>query len=661
MQEAEDSPNVQAAIGASSLPSIACNTPDVASVFKRFLHDIPGGILGSLDLYHELEEINTMDVVQLNHSRESKSTKPRLIALALLSLQSESRLALICAVFGLLAYLKQDGAGNNAEIAACAMTSKALGVVFAPLLMGHLTEQINIDQGITQSPSPIRAKRGILGLRKTNKKDGEVSSMKLGIERVTAAAAVVEMLVQDWLPITKFIRGYNSLSPFGSVSATSCDLQNGRHKRHSLTSLNHVQARNSSYDRCGTLSRSISTSDVGPQTRSLDILDDSRRLSGTTRILSLSQLPPTEEEVAEEDMTTSVIRTASELPVLDVVASGSARAKICEVETVAWWEKPFKSSDVAEIPSVPEVEVLTIPESLGICAALSPSTPSQSLDDLFDSQYEALKGRLQGDSGPLEQDVSLGTFVMATEDHMSYAVVSSEGKHATTVPTSSPKTATAQKAHAHDIGPAIPRLPSSSSPSMIPRPVTDNGRARRSTTLSPPAASTAVRLPVLPHPASEPKAGKITPSALKPIELPAKIPESMPDPVKYPLRIQPHIPPLTNEPPIARRLHFKSSSERIQQSPSPEIISPPPQGGQKKPNVGLLYAEIGRLKRQLDTQSEENTQLRHELDTMRSLRTSGTLSEKLRTAEREVKIWKHRAEWAETVMMGKGERHGLEE
>jgi len=377
-------------------------------------------------------------------------------------------------------------------------------------------------------------------------------------------------------------------------------------------------------------------------------------------MLSSSQLPPTKEEVAEEDMAASVIRTAS-APLLNVVMSESARAKICEVETVAWWEKPFKSPDVAELASVPQVEVFTNPEFLGICAAPPPSAPSQTLDDLFDSQYEALKGRLDDESGVLEQDVSHSVSLMSTEDHISHAVVSSEGKHATTVPTSSPRTATVQKAHVHDIGPATPRLSSSSSPSMIPRPVTDNGRARRSTTLSPPAASTAVRLPILPHPASEPKVGKPAPNALEPIKSRAKLPESIPDPVKYPLRIQPHIPPLTNEPPIARRLHFRSSSERMQQSPSPEIISPPVQGGQKKPNVGLLYAEIGRLKRQLDTQSEENTQLRHELDTMRTLRTSGTLSEKLRTAEREVKIWKHRAEWAETVMLGKGERHGLEE
>jgi len=98
----------------------------------------------------------------------------------------------------------------------------------------------------------------------------------------------------------------------------------------------------------------------------------------------------------------------------------------------------------------------------------------------------------------------------------------------------------------------------------------------------------------------------------------------------------------------------------MQQSASPAPISPLPQEGQKKPNVGLLYAEIGRLKKQLDAQSEENAQLRHELDAMRSLRISGTLSEKLRAAEREVKIWKHRAEWAETVMLGRGDGKGSE-
>jgi len=106
------------------------------------------------------------------------------------------------------------------------------------------------------------------------------------------------------------------------------------------------------------------------------------------------------------------------------------------------------------------------------------------------------------------------------------------------------------------------------------------------------------------------------------------------------------------EPPIARRLIYRNSSERLQQRdgslPREELVNA------RKPNVGILYAEINRLKNQLAAGIEENMQLRQELYATRSLRVAGTLSEKLRAAERDAKMWKHRAEWAETTLFGKG-------
>jgi len=72
-----------------------------------------------------------------------------------------------------------------------------------------------------------------------------------------------------------------------------------------------------------------------------------------------------------------------------------------------------------------------------------------------------------------------------------------------------------------------------------------------------------------------------------------------------------------------------------------------------KLNIGTLYAEIRRLKSELDARYDENLQLRQQLDAMRRFKDSGTLSEKLRDTERELKFWVNRAHWAENQLNAK--------
>lgn len=75
---------------------IKCDVHDVASAFKRFISGLPGGILGSLPLFHVLVSIqNQLDgSPELTRTKQSK-IRARLIALAILTLKSKYRYDMI--------------------------------------------------------------------------------------------------------------------------------------------------------------------------------------------------------------------------------------------------------------------------------------------------------------------------------------------------------------------------------------------------------------------------------------------------------------------------------------------------------------------------------------------------------------------------------------
>ncbi|KAK2741311.1 hypothetical protein FQN55_008408 [Onygenales sp. PD_40] len=87
---------------------------DVATVFRRLLYGIPGGILGSKHLYEVLKQIHDHNFTLASTNKDPGrgdyvSTLPsvsaarvRLITLAIIAMTSDMQLELICAVFGLL-------------------------------------------------------------------------------------------------------------------------------------------------------------------------------------------------------------------------------------------------------------------------------------------------------------------------------------------------------------------------------------------------------------------------------------------------------------------------------------------------------------------------------------------------------------------------------
>ena len=183
---------------------------NVAIVFKHFLAGLPGGILGSMELYSALRQIheanfNNEDLRRdpafgdytLNSKSASAAVKVKMVALALLSLTTDMQLELICAVFGLLALIAhetekqvlQPHGRMHAEGFTCSAcegfsNSKTLGEKFGPLLLSGPT-------GTDPSGIACLAERGI----------------ELG------AAGVAKMLIEIWKDVCIQFRCWGVFCP----------------------------------------------------------------------------------------------------------------------------------------------------------------------------------------------------------------------------------------------------------------------------------------------------------------------------------------------------------------------------------------------------------------------------------------------------------------
>ena len=145
----EDGDFIAGTVRCPTLPThIKCDVHDVASAFKKFLAGLPNGILGSLPLFYSFVSIQgqLLGDPELTKTKQTK-IRARLIALAVMTLKSQYRRDLICAVFGLLSMI-----GRAAEIAprednrgrplptSDLMGYAPLGIVFGPLLLGDLLD-----------------------------------------------------------------------------------------------------------------------------------------------------------------------------------------------------------------------------------------------------------------------------------------------------------------------------------------------------------------------------------------------------------------------------------------------------------------------------------------------------------------------------------------
>ncbi|KAK2754507.1 hypothetical protein FQN54_006908 [Arachnomyces sp. PD_36] len=142
-------------------PNTSTYIHNVATVFKRFLAGLPGGVLGSVELYGTLKRIHDQDFndeqlnmdpafgdYTLNGKSASSAVKVKMVALALLALTTDMQLELICAVFGLTSLIAHETErqvaqphgrmhGDGSTCSGCQgfSNSKTLGEIFGPLLL----------------------------------------------------------------------------------------------------------------------------------------------------------------------------------------------------------------------------------------------------------------------------------------------------------------------------------------------------------------------------------------------------------------------------------------------------------------------------------------------------------------------------------------------
>ncbi|KAH8772644.1 hypothetical protein F5883DRAFT_663310 [Diaporthe sp. PMI_573] len=202
-----------------NLPShINAGIHDVASLFKKFLAGLPGGILGSLSLFDALVAINSQLYTDPEFSRTKQSKlRARLIAIAVGTLRSQYRRELICAVFGLLCLLgraaetapREDESGRPLPTSDL-MGYSALGIVFGPLLIGdmlgsHSVKLADPSSGLflmPVSPQPKSKKEK----KKAKEPTNEPPQPFWDVDKIHVVNDITEMLITNWRDVVKQMR-----------------------------------------------------------------------------------------------------------------------------------------------------------------------------------------------------------------------------------------------------------------------------------------------------------------------------------------------------------------------------------------------------------------------------------------------------------------------
>ncbi|SPO06896.1 uncharacterized protein DNG_09590 [Cephalotrichum gorgonifer] len=217
----DGSAGISRTVRSVSLPThMTFSIHDVASTFKRFLSILPGGILGSLEVFDAFVAIHSQ--VRSN-PQYRHATKARLIALAVGTVQSHLNRELICAVFGLLAFLvsaaeasavdSNESGGDTAP--PNKMSYEGFGIVFGPLLVGdllssHNTKLADPADGLFLFPAtPPMSKKE----KQQRTLETQMKSRALAVDKVWVANEVATMIIRHWKEAVEYMRGYGVLRP----------------------------------------------------------------------------------------------------------------------------------------------------------------------------------------------------------------------------------------------------------------------------------------------------------------------------------------------------------------------------------------------------------------------------------------------------------------
>lgn len=198
---------------------------DVASVFKKFLSGLPGGILqGSINLFEALIGIQSYLNPDPEWTRTKQSkVRARLIALAIGSVKSRLQRELMCAVFGLLCMIgraaelapREDDRGRPLPTSGL-MGYGALGIIFGPLLLGETldTYDMRFAHGgvivFPVAPSTIRKDSNkIVSYKRKGVDDLSYAATKF--DKVKVANGITEMVITHWRDVVRHMRGLGVL------------------------------------------------------------------------------------------------------------------------------------------------------------------------------------------------------------------------------------------------------------------------------------------------------------------------------------------------------------------------------------------------------------------------------------------------------------------
>lgn len=247
---------VQTTVQPGQLPlHIDYALPDVASFFKKVLNGLPGGLLGSVELYNSLRAIflnEKLEPLYNTSQAEATSQRARLIALAVSSLHSPFRTSLIQAVLGLFAYLGQEAekarqmspVGGNGNLTKKELSElmgfQSLGVCLGPLLIGNLIDGVDCnDDGegdnariSTESNSRAKKKRLSTGSAKLDTS----SPLEAHVDRANLSASIMQLLLLTWPEVV------TQLSIITNAVGASSNGENMRRPKRSSSQLQNHHA-----------------------------------------------------------------------------------------------------------------------------------------------------------------------------------------------------------------------------------------------------------------------------------------------------------------------------------------------------------------------------------------------------------------------------------
>jgi len=239
-------------VGAGCLPgNLDYTLPDIASLFKKIIIGLPGGLLGSLELFEAFRGI------LLNWTPDPKLSaadpirlRARMIALAVLSVDSLYRAYLIQAVLGLVAWF-----GSEADKAQAAervgtegrpkqdqprselMGYQSLGKVLGPLLLGDLNDSIEVG-GVSETNDDTLNARNSAELHQENAKKSKKqkrnsvsnklekdANLTTHVDRANLASEVMHLLLSNWREVVKQFRVLNGLSSFLQLSKSMTQIK----------------------------------------------------------------------------------------------------------------------------------------------------------------------------------------------------------------------------------------------------------------------------------------------------------------------------------------------------------------------------------------------------------------------------------------------------